>query len=410
MTEHPIRLVVTDDLRRSRLTVFFRLLLAIPHFLWIALLGIVVVVIAVLNWFATLFAGRSPQGLHDFLAGWIRYVTHIEAYLFLAANPYPGFFLLSSRPYPVDVEIDPPEPQRRLVTFFRVILFIPALIVSNAFAGFGGGASRSGNYSGGGGGLAGVAALLNWFSSLARGRSPRGLRDVTAWSLGYAAQTWGYALLLTERYPYSGPELHLAHAEADETEPAARLAVTDDLRRSRLTVFFRPVLAAPHLVWFFLWTVLAWPAAALNWLAALFLGRSPRPLARFLAAYLRYGTHFWAFLSLTGNPFPGFVGKPGSYPVDLELDPFAPQNRWVTLFRLVLAVPAWLLAVTAYGLLVTTALLGWFASLVRGRMPEGLRNAGAYALGYAAQAHAYAFVLTGRYPYSGPGGFLRLGS
>ena len=68
MTEHPIRLVVTDDLRRSRLTVFFRLLLAIPHLLWIGLLGIVVVVIAVLNWFATLFAGRSPAGLHDFLA------------------------------------------------------------------------------------------------------------------------------------------------------------------------------------------------------------------------------------------------------------------------------------------------------------------------------------------------------
>ena len=29
--EHPIGLVVTDDLRRSRLTVFFRYLLVIPH-------------------------------------------------------------------------------------------------------------------------------------------------------------------------------------------------------------------------------------------------------------------------------------------------------------------------------------------------------------------------------------------
>lgn len=29
-----MRLTVTDDLRRSRLTVFFRLLLAIPHFIW----------------------------------------------------------------------------------------------------------------------------------------------------------------------------------------------------------------------------------------------------------------------------------------------------------------------------------------------------------------------------------------
>ena len=31
MDAHPIRLVVTDDLKRSRLTVFFRLLLVIPH-------------------------------------------------------------------------------------------------------------------------------------------------------------------------------------------------------------------------------------------------------------------------------------------------------------------------------------------------------------------------------------------
>ena len=30
---HPIGLIVTDDLQRSRLTMFFRLLLAIPHFI-----------------------------------------------------------------------------------------------------------------------------------------------------------------------------------------------------------------------------------------------------------------------------------------------------------------------------------------------------------------------------------------
>jgi hypothetical protein len=31
---HPIGLIVTDDLKRSRLTVFFRLLLVIPHLIW----------------------------------------------------------------------------------------------------------------------------------------------------------------------------------------------------------------------------------------------------------------------------------------------------------------------------------------------------------------------------------------
>ena len=36
----PIRLIVTDDLQRSRLTVFFRLLLALPHLFWLYLWGI----------------------------------------------------------------------------------------------------------------------------------------------------------------------------------------------------------------------------------------------------------------------------------------------------------------------------------------------------------------------------------
>ena len=33
--QHPVRLVVSDDLQRNRLTVFFRLILAIPHFIWV---------------------------------------------------------------------------------------------------------------------------------------------------------------------------------------------------------------------------------------------------------------------------------------------------------------------------------------------------------------------------------------
>ena len=49
-----------------------------------------------------------------------------------------------------------------------------------------------------------------------------------------------------------------------------------------------------------------------------------------------------------------------------------------------------------------TAFLGWFASLATGRMPTGFRNGGAWALRYGAQVNSYLFVLTGRYPYSGP--------
>jgi len=53
--------------------------------------------------------------------------------------------------------------------------------------------------------LAFLAAMLGWFSSLARGRMPLGLRNAGALALRYQAQTHGYLLLLSDSYPYSGP-------------------------------------------------------------------------------------------------------------------------------------------------------------------------------------------------------------
>jgi hypothetical protein len=404
--EHPVQLVLTDDLRRSRLTVFFRLLLALPHFVWAALIGTAVAVGVFVNWFILLVKGQTPGGLHDFVAGYIRYVIHVEGYLFLAANPYPGFYPFDEGGYPIDVEIAPPERQNRWTTGFRVILAIPVLFMLGGLVGLGGGGRT--NYFVPGG-LAATAAVLIWFSALFRGRAPRGLRDVVAWGLAYSAQASAYLLLLTDRYPYSGPEMHLPPVDEDDLgEPhPVTLIVTDELRRSRLTVLFRLLLFLPHLVWLLLWSVLASLAAVAGWFAALAVGGLPGPLARFLSAYVRYAAHVSAFVNLVGNPFPGFVGKPGSYPIDVELVLADRQSRWTTGFRLLLAFPAFMLAGGAGSLLGVVAVLGWFSSLARGRMPQGLRNAGGYSVGYSAQTLAYALLVTDRYPDSTPLRLLR---
>ncbi len=129
----------------------------------------------------------------------------------------------------------------------------------------------------------------------------------------------------------------------------------------------------------------------------------PRPLHRFLGAYLRYETHVLAFLLLVANPFPGFTGTPGSYPVDLQIAPRERQNRLKTLFRGPLAIPAHLLA---WGL--TGALWGSRPSSAGSSASswaacrEGLRNLGAYCLRYLAQTYAYEYLLTDSYPFSGP--------
>jgi Domain of unknown function (DUF4389) len=398
---HPVRLVVTDDLDRSRLTVFFRLLLAIPHFFWLWLFTTVAVVIAFLDWFATLAMGRSPKGFHDFLAGYVRYATQLFAYLFLAANPFPPFYMGSNQAtYPIDVEIDPPARQNRWLTGFRLVLVFPALLMSGTLTG-GGSVSNSQGLSSGG--VSSVAAMFSWFSVLARGRSPRGLRDFIAWSIGYTAQVYAYLFLLTDRYPDSNPLVFLGGGlQPPDAEGRAQVVNTDDLRRSRLSVFFRLLLAVPHLVWLILWTVAALVAGIANWVVTLVTGHPTGPLARFLAAFIRYSAHVNAFLYVIANPFPGFVGAEGSYPVDVRMAAPGRQNRWVTLFRIVLALPALFLSSALGSLLLLVGIFIWFVALVLGRAPAGLQASGAYAIGYNAQVSAYLFALTDRYPHSSP--------
>ncbi len=395
MSDRPVQLIVSDDLQRSRLTVFFRLLLAIPHLIWLGLWGIVASVAVIVNWFATLIAGRSPDGLHDFLAAYIRYAIHVGAYVLLAAEQFPDF--LGKPGYPVDVTIAPSQPQNRWKVGFRIILAIPALIIGSALVS-GSARSYGVNYSYG---LAGIVAFLGWFVALAQARLPRGLRDLVAYALSYSAQLDAYLFLLTDVYPDSNPLTALPDLPMRAADPI-ELEVGGGLERSRLTVFFRLLLAIPHLIWLTLWTLVAYLAAIVNWFATLAGGVSPLALHRFLAAYVRYQNHVYAYLFLISDPYPGFTGQAGSYPVDVRIEGPRPQNRWRVFFRLFLALPALLLNSAYAGLLWSVAFLGWFACLVDGRMPVGMRNAGALALRYSAKANGYMLLLCEAYPYSGP--------
>jgi len=402
MNERAVRLTISDDLRRGHGSVFFRLWFALPFLLWLALWAVFAFFVAVFNWAVTLVMGRPDESLHRNLRRFVRYATHVYAYLYLGAEPLPAFN--GRRGYPIDVEIEPPRRQSRWTVLFRLVLAIPGLILLSVFVGPGlsymEAVAPSGNIASVGG-LLGIAAFLGWFVGVARGRMPRGLRDLVAYALSYGAQLWAYLLVVTDRYPSADPLTAIGPLPVRDDD--LQLHVRDgDLRRSRLTVFFRLLLAFPHLVWLTLWGIAALLVAVANWLATLISGSSSGGAHRFLAAYLRYQLHVTSYLYLIANPFPGFAGAEGSYPIELRVAEGTTQNRWAVLFRAVLAIPAFLLA-SAYGSLVfVVAVLGWFAALFTGRMPEGLRNAGAQALRYSAQAYGYFFVVTGAYPYSGP--------
>ena len=383
-----MRFTISDDLGRNRLTVFFRLILAIPHLVWIMLWGIVATVVLPVHWLATLIMGRPIDALHAFYEALVRYSLHVYAFILLTANPFPGF-LGQAGTYPVDMERIPVEEQGRLGIGFRLFLAFPPLVLAGALT-TGGGFNW---------GVATVCAVLAWFAILAVGSMPRGLRDLSAYGLTYTAQAYAYFFLLTARFPRSDfdslPLLPRPHH-------TVRLRNDDDPVRNRLTVFFRGIIAIPHLIWLMLWAIVVYLAAFVGWIAALITGQLPEALHRFIGAYVRYASHVLAFITLAGGPFPGFTGTPASYPVDIEIDDRTPQGRWGIFFRMLLAFPALLVAGAIGGAQYMAAFGAWFYALWTGRMPSGLHQLLAYAVRYTAQTTAYTLLLTDRYPHSGP--------
>ena len=180
--KRPIELVVEDDVRRSRVTVFLRLVLAAPHVAVLAVWSVAALGAAVLNWVATSAAGRSPAVLHRFLAGFVRYATRVTAYLYLVGGPFPDFTL--ARPYAVDAEVGPPVRQRRWRALLRPLLALPAFVLASVLHV-----------------VMACVAFAAWFAAIATARMPAGMRELSAYCLRYQAETVGYLVLLTERSP-----------------------------------------------------------------------------------------------------------------------------------------------------------------------------------------------------------------
>jgi hypothetical protein len=87
---HPIGLIVDDDLKRNRLTVFFRILLAIPAYLLTYVFALVNRVVAIVGWFYCLAMGRMNGGMRDLSAWLLQYEVQTMGYTMLLTGRYPS--------------------------------------------------------------------------------------------------------------------------------------------------------------------------------------------------------------------------------------------------------------------------------------------------------------------------------
>ena len=92
--EYPINFDVRypDKLNRWKVAIW-KIITSIPHFIILIFLYLAAFVVVVIAWFAILFTGRYPQGLHTFVAGVFRWSLRVQAYFFSLTDEYPPFSL-----------------------------------------------------------------------------------------------------------------------------------------------------------------------------------------------------------------------------------------------------------------------------------------------------------------------------
>jgi hypothetical protein len=189
--------------RHSRLTTFFRLILAIPWFIVSIFWGLVAFVCVVIAWFAIIFTARYPESLHRGVSMALRYGTRMNAFALLITDAFPPFGGDENPEYPVRLRIAPPlERYNRWKTLFRIVLVIPIVIILYLVQLV----SRA-------------ISVLAWLVIVVTGRLPRGIYDVMRFTLAYEARASAYQLLVTETYPPFSPDDEAAATSA--APPAA---------------------------------------------------------------------------------------------------------------------------------------------------------------------------------------------
>jgi uncharacterized protein DUF4389 len=170
---------------RNRLTAFFRSIVTIPWLIVVALYGLAASVAVLIAWFALVFTARYPEGLYNFVAGYVRMISRVNAFHYLATDEWPPFNGETNEAYPIRIGIPPPKPEySRLKAGFRLIVGIPVLLLAYVQAL-----------------IALVIAVIAWFAILFTGKLSEGLFDPLRSALAYNARATAYFSLLTEDYP-----------------------------------------------------------------------------------------------------------------------------------------------------------------------------------------------------------------
>jgi len=170
---------------QRRLTVAFRIILAIPQFIVLYFLFIAAFFVLVIGWFGALFMGRLPEWAYSFISGVVRWTTRVYAYMYLLTDQYPPFSL-DDEDYPARPILPAPGALNRWAVLFRLILVIPAAVFAQIV-----------QY-----GLTFPLLFVAWLIALFSGRMHPALYGAYSALLRYQVRLHSYLGMLTSEYAW----------------------------------------------------------------------------------------------------------------------------------------------------------------------------------------------------------------
>lgn len=167
--------------RLSRLLIFVKWLLLLPHLLVLWVLQIVVSIVSFIAFFAILITGRYPKELWDISLSILRWYVRVSVYAALMRDEYPPF---GDQSYPIRLEMVYPTRLSRWKIFVKWLLVIPHTVALWVL-----------------GILSGLATVIAWFAILITGEYPRTLFDFNVGVLRWSTRVSIYVLLMSDVYP-----------------------------------------------------------------------------------------------------------------------------------------------------------------------------------------------------------------
>ena len=93
-SEYPVNIEIDYPEHPTRWkVVIWKIITSIPHIIVLIFLILAAILVVIIAWFAIIFTGRFPEGMHRFVAGVLRWCLRVQAYLYSLTDQYPPFSL-----------------------------------------------------------------------------------------------------------------------------------------------------------------------------------------------------------------------------------------------------------------------------------------------------------------------------